>query len=140
MAWTTPRTWVDGEVETASLMNTHVRDNLSFLFGDTAWQSVSTYFNSWAEYDLTGAYGPVRYRRHMQLTTIQGLVRLGTLAATAFTLPVGYRPSRTLILSSRDAAGATSYNELRIDASGNVIPYVGNNTWFSVAATFVAEQ
>lgn len=28
MAWTTPRTWVAGEVVTASIMNTHVRDNL----------------------------------------------------------------------------------------------------------------
>lgn len=29
MAWTTPRTWVTGEVVTASLMNTHVRDNFN---------------------------------------------------------------------------------------------------------------
>ena len=27
MGWTAPRTWVDGEVVTASIMNTHVRDN-----------------------------------------------------------------------------------------------------------------
>lgn len=31
MAWTTPRTWVAGEVVTASIMNTHVRDNLDDL-------------------------------------------------------------------------------------------------------------
>lgn len=31
MAWTSPRTWVDGELVTASLMNTHVRDNLTEL-------------------------------------------------------------------------------------------------------------
>lgn len=31
MAWTTPRTWVAGESVTASMLNTHVRDNfLSF--------------------------------------------------------------------------------------------------------------
>jgi len=29
MAWTTPRTWVTGEVPTAVLMNAHVRDNLN---------------------------------------------------------------------------------------------------------------
>lgn len=28
MAWTAPRTWVTGEIVTAALMNTHVRDNL----------------------------------------------------------------------------------------------------------------
>lgn len=31
MAWTTPRTWVTSEVVTASLLNTHLRDNLNFL-------------------------------------------------------------------------------------------------------------
>ncbi len=31
MAWTAPRTWVTGEVVTAALMNTHVRDNLADL-------------------------------------------------------------------------------------------------------------
>jgi hypothetical protein len=31
MAWTSPRTWVAGEVVTAALMNTHIRDNLTEL-------------------------------------------------------------------------------------------------------------
>lgn len=31
MAWTTPRTWVAGEVPTAAIMNAHVRDNLQYL-------------------------------------------------------------------------------------------------------------
>lgn len=29
MAWTTPRTWTDGEGVTAALFNTHVRDNIA---------------------------------------------------------------------------------------------------------------
>mgnify|MGYP003139871490 CR=1 FL=1 len=29
MAWTSPRTWVTGEIVTAALMNTHVRDNFN---------------------------------------------------------------------------------------------------------------
>ena len=31
MAWTTPRTWTTSEVVTAAMLNTHVRDNLTFL-------------------------------------------------------------------------------------------------------------
>jgi hypothetical protein len=31
MAWTAPRTWVTGEVVTAAIMNTHVRDNLNAM-------------------------------------------------------------------------------------------------------------
>ncbi len=33
MAWTAPRTWVSGEIVTASLGNTHWRDNLRYLKG-----------------------------------------------------------------------------------------------------------
>jgi hypothetical protein len=32
MAWTTPATWTPGQVVTASDLNTHLRDNLNFLF------------------------------------------------------------------------------------------------------------
>jgi len=31
MAWTAPRTWVAGEVVTASVMNTHINDNLDAI-------------------------------------------------------------------------------------------------------------
>ena len=31
MAWTTPRTWTDGELLTKAIMDPHVRDNLNFL-------------------------------------------------------------------------------------------------------------
>lgn len=31
MAWTTPRTFVTAEIETAAIFNTHLRDNLNFL-------------------------------------------------------------------------------------------------------------
>ncbi len=31
MSWTAPRTWVNGEVPTAAMMNTHVRDNMAVL-------------------------------------------------------------------------------------------------------------
>jgi len=31
MAWTAPRTWVPGELVTASMMNTHIRDNESYI-------------------------------------------------------------------------------------------------------------
>ena len=33
MAWSTPRTWAASETVTATMMNQHVRDNLSYLYG-----------------------------------------------------------------------------------------------------------
>lgn len=47
MAWTAPRTWVDGETVTATLLNTHLRDNLKAI-GDPwtaytpAWTAATT--------------------------------------------------------------------------------------------------
>lgn len=32
MAWTTPRTWTTDEIVTAAFLNTHLRDNLTFLY------------------------------------------------------------------------------------------------------------
>lgn len=36
MAWTTPRTWVTNELVTAAIMNTHVRDNFTYLYNGHA--------------------------------------------------------------------------------------------------------
>lgn len=49
MAWTTPRTWVAGEIVTAALMNTHVRDNENVLVTCvvTADGSVNTLLGNW---------------------------------------------------------------------------------------------
>ncbi|MFA4973636.1 MAG: hypothetical protein WC683_13580 [bacterium] len=35
MAWTAPRTWATGEIVTAAMLNTHVRDNELYLKGET---------------------------------------------------------------------------------------------------------
>lgn len=46
MAFTTPRTWAVGEVVTAALMNTHLRDNMASTIvrlDDTSLTSLSTY-------------------------------------------------------------------------------------------------
>lgn len=42
MSWTSPRTWVTGELVTAALLNTHVRDNISYL-------------NTWNQNDVTAS-------------------------------------------------------------------------------------
>lgn len=43
MGWTTPRTWVTGEVVTAAELNAHVRDNVNFLkSGVYAQQTLTT--------------------------------------------------------------------------------------------------
>lgn len=45
MAWTSPRTWVAGEVPSATTFNTHVRDNLKAV-GD-AWATYTPALTQW---------------------------------------------------------------------------------------------
>jgi hypothetical protein len=42
VAWTTPRTWVAGELVTAALLNTHLRDNLNAVTTWTTWSPTLT--------------------------------------------------------------------------------------------------
>jgi len=139
MAWTTPRTWVAGETPSASTFNTHVRDNLSWLYSGDAWTNVTVFSNSWAAYDTTS--WQVRYGHVGPFTVLQGLVKSGTVGSACFTLPVGYRPGKNMIWSTSDSAGGTHYAELRVNSDGTVVPNVSSNTtWFSLhPAIFLTE-
>ena len=87
MGWTTPKTWAVGDPGTASDLNTYIRDNSAYLYGDTTWSSV-TFTNSWA---ATGSY-TVGYRRIGSEVALKGTVTGGANGTSVFTLPVGYRP------------------------------------------------
>lgn len=58
--FTTPRTWVAGELVTASMMNTHVRDNLvqlktppSARYNNTSYTPVAVSSSTWVEPDTS---------------------------------------------------------------------------------------
>ncbi len=56
MAWTVPRTWVTNEVVTSALLNTHVRDNESYLYATR----VSGYVTSTGTVGYGGRFTSVR--------------------------------------------------------------------------------
>lgn len=68
MAWTSPRTWVAGEVISKALLDTHLRDNLLELNGGDS----STV--SWKTWTPTISAGPsfstisARYKQHGKMT------------------------------------------------------------------------
>lgn len=65
---------------------------------------------------------------------IQGVIKLGTMGQAAFTLPVGYRPPAPIPFIALD--GNNGAGRLDVEINGNVIPTNGNNTYFSLNATF----
>lgn len=94
MAWTTPPTWTSGQVLTSSEM-TIVSADLTWLYGDSAWTTPASFTNSWTNLNAVG------FIRHGNLVDLRGeLGGPGTGGATAFTLPVGYRPSTNRIFEN----------------------------------------
>jgi hypothetical protein len=55
MAWTTPRTWVTSELVTAALMNTHLRDNLTFLLTNIPNQTVASITSAASPFTAAGS-------------------------------------------------------------------------------------
>jgi hypothetical protein len=86
MAWTAPRTWTNNELVDATIMNAHVRDNLSYLLNPSSFfvsENTGTYttnsptaVNVGANYSkiITTNGGPI-------LIGFQGIVSIGTAGA-----------------------------------------------------------
>lgn len=102
-----------------------------------SWQA-ATFENSWINYDSTGFTSAAYYRDFMGRCNLRGLVANGTLPGTIFTLPVGYRPTRTHIFA---VSSNQLFGEVRVQADGQVVATAGNSTWISLdGISFRAEQ
>lgn len=104
-------TFTAGQILLAAQMNTQA--------GDSGWTRVSGgvgFQNSWNEF--LGLQ--VSYRLIGQVVVLKGSIYAGT-AATAFTLPSGYRPTQLMTFAVIDSTSATP-KRLQIDSTGTVTP------------------
>jgi hypothetical protein len=118
---------------------------MSYLQGDTTWTAV-TFQNGWLNVagasDALAAYirkGDYCYLRGL----IKGTISNATATGKAFTLPVGYRPSKTRINLSWGSGGPPGKTPYRTDvvATGEVVPGVDATngtvvTYYSLAGIF----
>jgi hypothetical protein len=132
MAWTTVKTWVVSEPMTAGDLNTYVRDNLAFLYGDSAWTSVGSFNNSWVNYG--GALPAAAYLKVGRVVFLRGHIKTGTLNLSAFTLPAGYRPAASAAFA---VTSNNLFGSLIINTDGTVVPSVGSNTEFGLSCSWV---
>jgi len=104
---------------------------------DSGWTAV-TLQNSWVNYDTTYGVTALTYIRKIgNVVFLRGLVKSGTIGATIFTLPTGWRPSINIIFST---VSASAFAEMRVNSNGTVVATSGNNTWYSLACSFIADQ
>lgn len=89
-----------------------------------------TLLNSWVNFGA-GFNNAGYFKDPFGIVHLRGLIKDGTAAAgTAFfTLPAGYRPAATEILTS---SSNNAYAQCRVSTAGNVAFEVGSNVWFSL--------
>jgi hypothetical protein len=133
MTWTTPRTWVSGELVTSANLNTHIRDDLTDLRSSSDWLT-PVLLNGWTQ----GFLSPVRYLRRGSWVYIKGQVTGGTFSVPCFTLIPGFRPSFTLMFScwGQDSVSNEQQERFDINTNGDVNPVLGDNASFYLNAMF----
>lgn len=87
MTWTTPRTWTVGELVTAALLNTHLRDNLLALFNRRLHVLVYCDQQSSGVAPATITFGAFRTR--VLNTELADTGSYGSLASNQMTLQPG---------------------------------------------------
>jgi hypothetical protein len=87
MAWTTPRTWVTGELVTAALLNAHIKDNLNAAFpvAVDAWTSYTPTLAQGATGNISKTVTYAKYMKVGRMVTVNILLAVtGTGTASNF--------------------------------------------------------
>lgn len=93
MAWTTPRTWIPGELVTASMLNIHLRDNMNALRAT----SVPTVI------PLTDGATPAL---DASLAPVNGLYTLTAAGDRTIAVPTGPLDGQKIIIAHLASGGA----------------------------------
>ncbi len=96
-----------------------------------------TFENSWQNY---AGYNPAGYFiDKLGIVHLRGLVKLGVIGASIFTLPAGYRPEYRELQAIQQ--NPNTIGRCDITSDGKVIPMAGDNGWFSLdGITFRAKK
>jgi hypothetical protein len=129
MAWTTPRSWVAGEVVTAALLNTHLRDNLTATpRGVLGYAEVTASQGTFgAETDITGLSVTITAgtARRIKVTAQAGVNTNGGAVDDVAGLNV--KEGATLLTYQR--VGRVGATTLGIGAQVILTPTAGSHTY-----------
>lgn len=111
MAWTAPRTWIAGEVVSAALMNTHVRDNLLEVGPSNTGSAWSTWSPTLSNLTVTASTA-----RYKQIGKTVHFVYSGTInTVTAGLLSVSLPVPQNTAMNSLTIGTATA-----VDNGGSI--------------------
>ena len=113
------------------------------LIEDTGWFTVPAagsglpdrFLNSWT--NLGSGFQVARYCRINGIVYIEGTIVPGTNGLPAFTLPAGFRPAASIMMSGQSNATALTGGRFEIEASGAIRPQAAV-TWLGITCSFKA--
>jgi len=117
-----PNSWFDGKADIVPLLKYLIAEKAGKT--QEAWIT-PTLVNSW----VTSATSPAKYMKDSAGNVrLSGSVTTGTVGATAFTLPAGYRPSQTANFA---VVSNNVFGYVAILTDGQVKINAGSNAWIS---------
>lgn len=108
---------------------------LKYDVSNKEWHNIGdtnepAFTNSWQNFNTTLYHGAGFRKLANGNVQLRGMISTGTLATAAFTLPAGYRPTKTIPL---DVVSNSVMGKVDIDSAGQVVPQSpSSNTWVSL--------
>lgn len=138
MAWTTPRTWTPGELVTADVLNTQVRDNLLHLYGRIgigARLIRSTNQSIPSQFAIAVQFSSTRYDTDNMFSGGQNTrLTLNTAGKYILSAHLKWDPMAALSEARLRLNGATSIAQQTIANGNNKTVYMSLSTVYSFAA------
>lgn len=138
LPYTIPNEEVQGNFDALAKLFPLARKNMKIetphLVGGSGEPSFE---NSWVNFNAATHQGARFWKDPMDVVHVEGLVKSGTVGATIFTLPTGYRPARTLLYEIDTSTGA---GRVDVNNAGQVVAVSGGNGHFSINISFKQEQ
>jgi len=120
-------------VTTGNLVKLKSDGSLEMIIPDT-WHYVGavgepSFQNSWVNVGSPFESARFRYIEISSVIELQGVIRNGTSGNICFTLPLGYRPTKRIILPAIDSSSTFTTNIYRLDIfpTGDILVYGGTS-------------
>jgi hypothetical protein len=131
MASYTAHTWQNGDSITATLLN-NLETGVANASNDGLWTNLTPVSNGWGNYGTSSA-ASAQYKKDAHgRVWLRGNIKNGTIGATAFTLPAGFRPLYHMYFATNCYNGSANvFGQLEINTDGTIVPKSGANQRFS---------
>lgn len=126
MAWTTPRTWTNGEQPAASMFNTNIRDNLAWTSHLLAYKSANETVNNTAVLQNDDALSFAVAAG--ETWSIRALIAYTSNTTADFKLSFTWPSAAGALIATYDTAASATVSRITFNSSGTTASIPGRTT------------